>query len=417
MNNPRHYIHQAVILAGGRGERLRPITDNTPKPMAPIDTRPFLWFLCDQLISQGFLDIIILGGYLGGKIEEWARNNPLQNRAKLTVIISPEEWDPLMRIRHAEGRLAERFALLYGDNFSSFRFEKMKLFHSSHDKSISLLISQKTPGNIVRDTNSIQYLKQRSSSASHVDLGFMAIEKKSFLLQSSTTETLSECLAELGKINQLNGLEHKDRYYSISDPLRYAETVNFLRPKRILLLDRDGTVNKKPEEGKYVTSAAELQIIPEAKSGIMQLSQAGFSFAIVSNQAGIATGDLSVEALEEINLKLHQEFMSVGAKLLGIYICPVHWKDKDHQDRKPQAGMFFQLSKELQLRLDNLLYVGDDVRDMQAAWNANCLSAYIGDPRDLNNLPTEQQPKFSGMNLEALAPYIIEFYSSSRSET
>ena len=43
-------ITQAVILAGGRGERLRPLTDNIPKPMAPINGTPFLDYLIHSII-------------------------------------------------------------------------------------------------------------------------------------------------------------------------------------------------------------------------------------------------------------------------------------------------------------------------------------------------------------------------------
>src|ERR1700693_1478350 len=55
---------QAVILAGGRGERMRPITDDRPKPMIPVLGRPFLEYQIEQLRNQGFERILILLGYL-----------------------------------------------------------------------------------------------------------------------------------------------------------------------------------------------------------------------------------------------------------------------------------------------------------------------------------------------------------------
>ena len=45
-------INQAVILCGGKGERLRPLTESTPKPMIRIDDRPFLEFLLEKISSQ-----------------------------------------------------------------------------------------------------------------------------------------------------------------------------------------------------------------------------------------------------------------------------------------------------------------------------------------------------------------------------
>ena len=56
-------INQAVILAGGRGERLRPITNSIPKPMAPINGVPFMHYLLYSLINVGISKILILLGY------------------------------------------------------------------------------------------------------------------------------------------------------------------------------------------------------------------------------------------------------------------------------------------------------------------------------------------------------------------
>jgi NDP-sugar pyrophosphorylase family protein len=55
---------QAVILAGGRGTRLAPITDTVPKPMVPFHGRPFLEYLVDLLREQGFERLLLLLGYL-----------------------------------------------------------------------------------------------------------------------------------------------------------------------------------------------------------------------------------------------------------------------------------------------------------------------------------------------------------------
>jgi D-glycero-D-manno-heptose 1,7-bisphosphate phosphatase len=55
---------QAVILAGGRGTRMRPITDDRPKPMVPILGKPFLEYQIEQLRDEGFERILLLLGYL-----------------------------------------------------------------------------------------------------------------------------------------------------------------------------------------------------------------------------------------------------------------------------------------------------------------------------------------------------------------
>ena len=57
---------QAVILCGGLGTRLRPITNTIPKPMVMINKKPFLWFLMDKLSSppNNIKRFLLLTGYL-----------------------------------------------------------------------------------------------------------------------------------------------------------------------------------------------------------------------------------------------------------------------------------------------------------------------------------------------------------------
>lgn len=61
----------ALILSGGRGSRLRPITDSIPKPMAPLCGKPILWHQTQWLISNGVTDIIFLAGYRWQVIQEY----------------------------------------------------------------------------------------------------------------------------------------------------------------------------------------------------------------------------------------------------------------------------------------------------------------------------------------------------------
>ena len=60
---------RAVILAGGRGTRLRPFTTNFPKPLMPIGERPILELLLGQLASHGIRDVVVLCGHLAYLIE------------------------------------------------------------------------------------------------------------------------------------------------------------------------------------------------------------------------------------------------------------------------------------------------------------------------------------------------------------
>lgn len=64
-------LSQAVILCGGKGIRLRPLTENLPKPMVLVNKKPFLASLLEQLSEQGIKRFLLLTGYLGEKIVDY----------------------------------------------------------------------------------------------------------------------------------------------------------------------------------------------------------------------------------------------------------------------------------------------------------------------------------------------------------
>jgi len=61
----------ALIIAGGRGERLRPLTDTVPKAMVPVNGQPLLAYQVEWLRREGVTDVLFLCGYLGEKIRDY----------------------------------------------------------------------------------------------------------------------------------------------------------------------------------------------------------------------------------------------------------------------------------------------------------------------------------------------------------
>ena len=65
---------KAVILAGGRGSRLMPLTRHTPKPLVPILDKPVMWYIIRRLKQCGIVDIVVTLGYLGEQIVAYFGN-------------------------------------------------------------------------------------------------------------------------------------------------------------------------------------------------------------------------------------------------------------------------------------------------------------------------------------------------------
>ena len=62
---------KVLILCGGKGERLRPFTEEVPKPLIEINNKPILGYIIDHILSFGINDIVIATGYRSNKIQEY----------------------------------------------------------------------------------------------------------------------------------------------------------------------------------------------------------------------------------------------------------------------------------------------------------------------------------------------------------
>lgn len=78
---------KAMILAAGRGERMRPLTDHTPKPLLPVRGKPLIAYTIEQLVAAGFTDIVINHAHLGEQIEQQLGNG---QAFAATITYSPE---------------------------------------------------------------------------------------------------------------------------------------------------------------------------------------------------------------------------------------------------------------------------------------------------------------------------------------
>ena len=115
-------ISQAVIFAGGLGERLKPFTETNPKPMYRFYGRPFLEYLILQIKDWGIREVIMLLGYLPEKITEYFGDGELYG-IDIKYVITPVENDTQYRLKAAEDILRDDFLVMYCDNICPINFE------------------------------------------------------------------------------------------------------------------------------------------------------------------------------------------------------------------------------------------------------------------------------------------------------
>ena len=118
---------RAMILAAGRGERLRPLTDAIPKPLLNIDGRPLIEHHLERLAAAGFREVVINLAYLGDMIRETLGNG---SRWGLNIHYSQEPQDALETgggIVQALPMLGETpFATINGDVFSDYPLARLR---------------------------------------------------------------------------------------------------------------------------------------------------------------------------------------------------------------------------------------------------------------------------------------------------
>jgi mannose-1-phosphate guanylyltransferase len=110
---------QALILVGGEGTRLRPLTNTTPKPVLPLVNRPFITYMIEWLAAHGFTEVVLSCMFLAGDIRRVVGEREWKG-TRLHYVEEPEPRGTAGAVKFAEGVLGERFAVLNGDILADF---------------------------------------------------------------------------------------------------------------------------------------------------------------------------------------------------------------------------------------------------------------------------------------------------------
>jgi D-glycero-D-manno-heptose 1,7-bisphosphate phosphatase len=382
-----------------------------------VDNLPFLQHLLDQLSDQGIKRFVLMTGYLADQIKDYFGDGSKWGW-EIQYSTGPKEWETGRRIFEARELIDERFLLLYSDNFINLNLSKLNAHSIKYNLPLTLSLFRKDQGNISMKDGIVEIYDstRQSDNLNYVEVGYMILKKQQMIDciqgKDSLDISFSEVIKRFVDENLASGYFQEGKYQSISDPERLEITRKYFSRKNILLLDRDGVINEKMPKGEYVSDWSKFEFIPETLKSLQKLSQKGFEFIIISNQAGIARKMIKKNNLEQITEFMTENLTSKGINILDTFICPHHWDDQCFC-RKPSPGNFIAASEKFQFRLDKVIYVGDDVRDCKAAFNAGCKSAYLGEFSELYQLEDYELPLVKGRNFLKVIPDIIDFYSDT----
>jgi len=222
MQASRGEMMQVVIPAGGLGRRLKPLTEEVPKSMIPIQGKPFLEHQLNLLRRCGISDIVLCVGYLGEKIRDYFGDGK-----KFGVNIKySEETEKLLgtagALKNAWDLLDDTFFVTYGDAYLILDYRGVMRYFKKFNK-LGLMVVYKNfdrydKSNVVVEGDLIKvYNKQRRApDMVYIDFGVSVLRKKALdLIPKGKVIDLEEFYHELIRRKELLAFETPQRFYEI----------------------------------------------------------------------------------------------------------------------------------------------------------------------------------------------------------
>lgn len=222
---------QCVILAGGLGTRMRPLTETCPKTLLPVAGRPFAWHQLHWLAAQGIDEVVYSIGHQGDRIRRyWS-----EQRSPVASIRYVDEGEQLrgtagaLRLAREQGALSESFFVLYGDSFLPVDFAPIwRAFQSSGQPALMTVLRNAgrwdSSNVIYQPGRVVLYDKSGVPGMQYIDFGLSCFHRG--LFDDQPPADLATLFHQLSLSGSLAGFEVHERFYEIGSPsgLRDLET-------------------------------------------------------------------------------------------------------------------------------------------------------------------------------------------------
>lgn len=216
---------QCVILAGGLGTRMRPLTDACPKTLLPVCGRPFAYHQLHWLAAQGVTEVVYAIGHQGELIRDyWLREPP-----PVPSVRYVDEGGHLrgtggaIRLVLEQGVLEESFLVIYGDSFLPVDFAPIwQAFQSSGQPALMTVLRNEgrwdRSNAIYEDGRVVLYDKTANAAMRYIDYGLSVFRRDLFEPIPDKVFDLSTLFRDLSVRGELAGFEVHQRFYEVGSP-------------------------------------------------------------------------------------------------------------------------------------------------------------------------------------------------------
>ncbi len=392
-------LSTAIILAGGLGTRLQTVVNDVPKPMAPVNGRPFLYWLLQYCKRQGITEVVLSIGYKGDTVLQYFGNS----FEGISIAYCTED-EPLgtgggiyKALQHTK---ASEVVVLNGDTFFSIDLKQLYSLHQFNHATLSLALKEMTNFDrygVVRINEAsrvVAFEEKKLVAQGNINGGIYVLNRAVFegknLPQKFSFE--KEVLEKYLDTEKIYGFVFRDYFIDIGIPEDYSRAQQELKPFTAgnnnplagwkidrtwtVFLDRDGVINKKIDDD-YVRNLGMFEWLPGSLEAIKLLSKAFGKVIIVSNQQGVGKGLMTIDDVQTVHNYIANEVAKAGGRIDRIYFAP-QLKEENHPHRKPGIGMALEAKKDFPaIDFSRSIMIGDSASDMEFGKNAGMKRIFI----------------------------------------
>jgi len=367
---------EVLVLAGGRGTRIKTITDKIPKPLIKFNKKPLLDFILQHVTKYNFNKIFILTGYKSKNIFK-RYHNKFYNFIKINCFNEKKRLGTWGAIFNIKNKIKKNFIVVNGDTIFNSELEKLLRFKLKKEDMVMFISKNHSYKeniklkNIKIDNNNNIIFDKFSK---YINSGHYYLTKKIFKKKYSKLRSLeNEIIPELMNQKKIKGIIENKKIIDIGTKtnLIYAnKNIPKITLKPAVFLDRDGVINY---DFGHVYKFKDFKFKPGIIKTLKYLSKKNIYIFIVTNQGGIAKGMYSEKDFYILHKKIKNYLLNKKIFINDVQFSPYHPKalikkyKKKSSLRKPGNLMIEKLFSKWNIIRKKSFMIGDSLTDELAA--------------------------------------------------
>ena len=198
-------MKEVVVLAGGRGQRLRPYTDVEPKPMLRVGRRPILEFVLTNIKKNGFRDVIIAAGYKSDRIKDYFGDGSKLG-LNIDYVIEEEPKNTAGALIELKDMLKDDFLVVMGDHLTDMNLKELLEFHKKEKAIVTIALKKVKEaveyGVVDVEGSVIKGFKEKPIIAHYINTAIYAMNKEVFEFINPYNDIAKDVLPRISKKRQ-----------------------------------------------------------------------------------------------------------------------------------------------------------------------------------------------------------------------